>query len=229
MSNNFKRGAIILGIAAALGWPWSFLFSVRSPSSIPAIFSAVTLSLGVAFYLLLIKCEAWLANRISANSSARWRIEINGVEVGEITDSQYGVMLRDSLRDGSFMVACIKSLMTSILRSCCLFVMAVPILAFWLLYATAMQSSADFLGYMHEVGAMDSASLTAALQTLMQLCFLAGMPILFTLAVCWTARNNAQCNRAIADRLRRHYGVTATGIVCLYKDWSWHGRVPIRQ
>ncbi|WP_241081211.1 hypothetical protein [Achromobacter xylosoxidans] len=229
MFNTFKRGGLVFGIAAGFGWCLAFAFSVRNPGNIPAIFGLATITLGVTFYFLLVKCEAWLETRIIENQPVRWRIEVNGLDVGEVTDRQYGVMLRDSLRDGSFMVASIKSLTAFIFHSCRFLVVAVPALAFWILYAIAIKSPAEFSGYLHEIAAMDSASQKALMLTLLQLCILAGMPIFFTFALCWSSRNDAQCNRAIADRLRRHFKIAATGAVCLYRAPSWHGPSPIRQ
>ncbi|WP_286788900.1 MULTISPECIES: hypothetical protein [unclassified Pseudomonas] len=81
---------------------------------------------------------------MTASRELIWTVLINGVRVGRIEDSRYQWLIQQSRRDRRLYLAQAVEILKYALRMFTLFVMAVPLFAFWALLGLGLLAPDDF-------------------------------------------------------------------------------------
>lgn len=105
MLNTFKRAALILGGAAAFAWPLTLLLGIPNGAPQLICFSALSAALSGLIFFTVAQYDSQLTKRIADANAANWRVEVNGVTVGSITDQKYATILRQVMRDSDIAFA----------------------------------------------------------------------------------------------------------------------------
>ena len=136
---------INIGMAAAVALLFTLLFGTLNNGYGIMHALLMTAVFGVAISYMRSRIDAGYEKRINADATQAWEVQLNGVSVGHIPDQELASIQRRAFQDPSVALAQGKNLLKISLILLAVFLVAVPITAFWLIVSTISQDSGALL------------------------------------------------------------------------------------
>lgn len=133
---DLKRRDVVAGVSAAVA---AFAVFLLLGTGLGLAFLPGAL-LGYATAVTRRKYMAALLARVESSDGPDWDVELNGVNVGKISDSDYAAIRQKVFRDGRLYVAQLLNCGRVLMRVFDSMLMTVPVLAFWGLLVVAFVS-----------------------------------------------------------------------------------------
>lgn len=198
-------------LAAIPSLPWHL-------ADLPAfLFYCVTTAVFV-FHMLTKYAQALDARIKAGNAGPVWQVQINGVTVGELADSEYASIRRSVFLDGRTYGAQIMNLANVALRMVNYLYVAVPLAAFWLAVGAFFFAPDTFAATVDAIQKITPAQAVAAIPMLAQLLFVVSVLTLglhFAIGRQFGFVN--QFDLACGSRVRRAVSCAADGSVSLFR------------
>ncbi len=211
---DLKRGDVVAGVCAALA---AFSIFLLFGAGLQGIAASALLAYATA--VTRHKYMAALQARVDGSDVADWDVELNGVNVGKISDSDYAAIRQQVFADGGLYAAQLLNCGRVLIRVFDSMLMTVPVLAFWGLLAVAIVAPEICTEALNELRTVTPASLakfaTFVFTFMMTLGLLtAGMSAALTGARFGFVNRFSE---ATAGMLRRRLRVPADGDVVLVR------------
>lgn len=198
-------------LAAIASLPWHL-------TDLPAFLVYCGTTAAFVFHLLT-KYEHALDARITAgNAGTVWQVQINGVTVGELADSDYAAIRRSVFLDGRTYGAQLMNLANVALRMLNYLYVAVPLAAFWMALGAFFFAPNAFAEAIDAIQKITPAQAVAAIPMLAQLLVLVSVLTLglhFAIGRQFGFVN--QFDLACGSRVRRAVSCAADGGVSLFR------------
>jgi len=198
-------------LAAIASLPWHL-------TDLPAFLVYCGTTAAFVFHLLT-KYEHALDARITAgNAGTVWQVQINGVTVGELADSDYAAIRRSVFLDGRTYGAQLMNLANVALRMLNYLYVAVPLAAFWMALGAFFFAPNAFAEAIDAIQKITPAQAVAAIPMLAQLLVLVSVLTLglhFAIGRQFGFVN--QFDLACGSRVRRAVSCAADGSVSLFR------------
>lgn len=177
---------------------------------------AITAIFTTVINYLMVKHDERLTNRVEADQPAMWKVLINDVEVGTVSDSQYAVMERRAFRDGRLVLSQFFNLGRMAMKIATLLLVAVPLLFFWAALALAIFSPESYMKIMQELQEADPTAIKLAARTLLEVALSAMFIALgIVLGAGYRFGFRDHYSEAVSRMLRQHCNTPAEGDVYL--------------
>jgi hypothetical protein len=168
----------------------------------------------------------FLAMRINAKEPVEWTVEINGVSVGTMKDSEYAAIRRHVFSDLCNYFDQVMNAGTVLLRLIGHFYIGIPLALFWIGLALAIGSPETFTDMAAEIGKNGAAAVAAAAFLMLKAFGLLSLMLVVMHVVCGFSRYGFIDRFDVATReiVRRRFGVVADGRVLLVR---WDKGAPL--
>ena len=173
---------------------------------------------GVSFAFLATTLNGLVTRIRAGDQDPEWNVLINGVTVGQISDSAYASIRRDVLMDYRVYLEQLGNFVYMTMRFIGNFMLAIPAFLFWVIFACAIftpQSIAQAVTALQKITpAMVSAGALSTLEILTILFFVCiGLLLMLGLPFGFVNR----FDEAVAKSVRRAVGCSATGDIFLVR------------
>jgi len=211
---DLQRGDVVAGVCAALA-----AFAVFALFGAPLQGVIACALLGYVAAVTRHKYMTALQARVDGSGGPEWDVELNGVNVGKISDADYAAIRLQVFGDGRLYVAQLLNCGRVLMRVFDSMLMTVPVLAFWGLLAVAIVSPETCTEALNELRTATPASVAKFASFVFTFMMTLGM-LSAGLTAALTGARFGFVNRfgeATAGILRRRLRVAAEGDIVLVR------------
>lgn len=211
---DLQRGDVVAGVCAAVA---AFAVFLLFGAGLMGIAAGVLL--GYVTAVARHQYMAALQARVDSSDGPDWDVELNGVNVGKISDSDYAAIRQQVFGDGRLYVAQLLNCGRVLMRVFDSMLMTVPVLAFWGLLAVAIVSPETCTEALNELRTATPASVAKFAAFVFTFMMTLGL-LSAGLSAALTGARFGFVNRfgeATAGILRRRLRVAAEGDIVLVR------------
>lgn len=220
MKATLKKSAVPFGIAAVASVTFNLLTTDYSERG--ALSVVLSLALSAALSGLFVLGVQFLADRhaegykrrISENKPTTWKVWLNNVPIGTLSDAEYAAVQFEVFQDARPFLAQLANTAHVALTFAGKLLVAVPLCLFWMFFGAAIVWPESYTETLHALQTASTADVQAAVRMLMTTTAIAsiisvGLMMLFGFR--FGFKNHFAA--AVADRLRERFNTPAQGDV----------------
>lgn len=201
-------GLLSLVLAFLYGWEWANLwFPVAANIAITYLMLA-----------MLSSHEAGLSSRIEAGNSVPWSVDVNGVIVGTIADSDYAAIQRSVWLDVRTYLAQLLNLGHVLSRIANTWFVAIPLGVFWFGLLCFFFAPNTFVSILAELQQVTPAQIASGSHRLLELLVISSIMLIAVSVLTGRSFGFSNCfDQAVNKAVRAAIGCAAEGDVSLHR------------